>query len=172
MAVVFSLYTLYFILYSMLFAWPNLTFIAIIVLITVWLIIFQIKFWRLKKRLSLFFSGRQAQDLEGVLAEQIKRWRACQISLQNLEKLSQDIQRISHASLHKVGLVRFNPFSRVGSDQSFSIALLDHQHNGLVISSLYTQDSCRIYAKPILKAASKYPLSEEEKEAIERAIKS
>lgn len=148
----------------------SLTIITAGGLIIIWLIILQIKFWRLKKRLYLFFTGSRAQDLEGLLAEQIKRWRACQASLQTLQQLTQNIKIISQASLHKVGLVRFNPFSSVGSDQSFSIAFLDYQNNGLVISSLYTQEGCRVYAKPIEKGQSKYPLSKEEKAAIEKAI--
>jgi hypothetical protein len=71
-----------------------------------------------------------------------------------------------------VGLVRFNPFGEVGGDQSFSIALLDSDHNGFVITSHYAREASRIYAKPVKNGKSTYALSEEEKGAIKEAINS
>lgn len=71
--------------------------------------------------------------------------------------------------IQKFGMVRFNPFSEVGGDQSFSIALLDANDDGIVITSLYTRDGNRVYAKPVKAGASDYSLSAEEKEAINKA---
>jgi len=90
----------------------------------------------------------------------------------NFEKLSQDLENFkkeSQLSLQKVGIVRFNPFSEVGGDQSFSIALLDGNDDGVVITSLYSREGNRIYGKPIKAGQSEYSLSKEEKEAIEKA---
>jgi len=92
---------------------------------------------------------------------------------ENLEKLSAELERLkkeSKFSIQKTGVVRFNPFSEIGGNQSFSIALLDGNNNGLVITSLYTRGGNRIYAKPIIEGKSQYLLSREEKEAIEKAI--
>jgi hypothetical protein len=72
--------------------------------------------------------------------------------------------------VHKVGVVRFNPFKDLGGDQSFSIALLDGENNGVVVSSLHTREGNRVYAKPVeLGKAVKHPLTEEEQEAIKKA---
>ncbi len=90
----------------------------------------------------------------------------------NLEKLSQDLETLkkeSQFSVQKMGVVRFNPFSEIGGDQSFSAAFLDGNDNGLVITSLYTREGNRVYGKPIKKGASEHSLSQEEKEAISRA---
>ena len=94
----------------------------------------------------------------------------------NLEK---DIERLttefeifkkeSTFSIQKVGIVRFNPFSEIGGNQSFSLALLDGNNDGVVITSLYTREGNRVYSKPIKQGKSKYLLSTEEKEAIEKA---
>jgi len=77
--------------------------------------------------------------------------------------------KIALKSVQKVGVVRFNPFKDTGGDQSFAIALLDASDSGLVISSLYTRDGVRVFSKAIEKGKSKYQLSEEEKQAIEKA---
>ncbi len=72
-------------------------------------------------------------------------------------------------SVQKVGIIRFNPFSEVGGDQSFSISLLNENNDGAVITSLYTRQENRVYGKPIKNGQSEYSLSEEEKQAIEKA---
>ena len=71
--------------------------------------------------------------------------------------------------IQKIGLVRYNAFSNVGSDLSFAIALLDKNDNGVVFNGLYGSESSNIYAKPIKNGESQYQLSNEEKYAIEIA---
>lgn len=71
--------------------------------------------------------------------------------------------------IQKIGLVRYNAFSNVGSDLSFAIALLDQNDNGVVFNGLYGSESSNIYAKPIKNGESQYQLSNEEKYAIEIA---
>ena len=90
----------------------------------------------------------------------------------NFEKFSEELEKIKKentSNIQKVGIVRFNPFKEVGGDQSFSIALLDGDNSGVVITSLYAREEKRGYAKPIKEGNSEYPLSEEEKEAIDKA---
>jgi len=92
----------------------------------------------------------------------------------NFEKLSEELEILkqeSYFSVQKVGMVRFNPFSEIGGDQSFSAAFLDKNNNGVVITSLYSREGNRVYGKAIKKGGSEHSLSEEEKEAIEKAIK-
>ncbi len=91
----------------------------------------------------------------------------------DLEKLTQGLENLKKESkvhIQKVGIVRYNPFSNVGGDQSFSIALLDNNNNGIVITSLYAQDSNRVYAKSVKQGQSEHSLSDEEKKAIARAL--
>ncbi len=86
--------------------------------------------------------------------------------------LSSEIEKIKKEgefSVQKVGIIRFNPFKEVGGDQSFSLALLDAKNDGVVITSLYTREENRVYGKPIKNGESEYLLSEEEKEAMEKA---
>ena len=91
----------------------------------------------------------------------------------DFEKISKEmaiLKKNSKFSIQKVGMVRFNPFSEIGGDQSFSIALLDANNNGVVITSLYARGGNRVYGKPIKTGLSDYSLSEEENRAIEKAI--
>ena len=51
-------------------------------------------------------------------------------------------------------------------------ALLDEKNNGVVFNGIYSREMSNIYAKPVENANSKYTLSNEETEAIEKAVKS
>jgi len=73
--------------------------------------------------------------------------------------------------VQKIGVVRYNAFHNVGSDQSFSVALLDSDDNGVVLSSIYGRDYSTTYAKPVRYGESEYILTEEEEDAIGLARK-
>lgn len=98
---------------------------------------------------------RRVDGLAGELAEQAAR----------LHVTEQQARR----AVQKVGIVRFNPFEDTGSNQSFALALLDSQADGLVISSLHSRQVTRIYLKQITSGRSETPLSDEEEEALRRA---
>lgn len=116
------------------------------------------------------FSGQQVKDLETLLLSHSQSIGDLDKEIQELFEISNQIHRLASESLHKVELVRFNPFKDIGGDQSFAIALLNGKDSGLVMSSLHTREGTRIYAKPIKKGVSeKYTLTEEEKQAISGA---
>ena len=87
--------------------------------------------------------------------------------VQNVYKLANTIKMYES---QKIGIVRYNAFKDTGSDLSFSLAILDAHNNGVVLNGIYARDSSNIYAKPIENGQSKYILSNEEKEAIYKAM--
>ena len=74
--------------------------------------------------------------------------------------------------IQKVGIVRYSAFKDTGSDLSFAAALLDEDNNGIVFNGIYSREMSNIYAKPVEKGNSKYTLSNEELQAIDKAINS
>lgn len=124
-----------------------------------------------QKKLEILFSGKEAVDLETVILNQGKEILAIDKEIQELFEISNKIHNLSQKSVHKVGIIRFNPFKDIGGDQSFALALLDGKDSGITISSLHTREGTRIYAKPVIKGESeKYTLTDEEKAAIKAAV--
>ncbi len=72
--------------------------------------------------------------------------------------------------IKKVGVVRYSAYENIGSDLSFTLALLDEQNNGTVLNGIYSREMSNIYAKPVEKGKSSYTLSKEEEMAIQKAI--
>ncbi|MCL5108250.1 MAG: DUF4446 family protein [Chloroflexi bacterium] len=69
-------------------------------------------------------------------------------------------------TLRRVGIIRYNPFGDTGGDQSFALALLDDQGDGVVLNSIFGRNESRVYAKPVKGGKSKYTLTAEEDQAI------
>ena len=108
---------------------------------------------------------KEPKDLKEIL----KQFKFLQESFDNLSLEFENLKKEHQFSIQKVGMVRFNPFSEVGGNQSFSLALLDENDNGFVITSFYAREGSRIYGKPIKKGESQYALSQEEIKAIDLA---
>jgi hypothetical protein len=90
--------------------------------------------------------------------------------MNEMEAMHAVIDQRTRRSLQHIGLVRFNPFDDTGSDQSFAIALLDDQRDGIVLSSLHGRTNTRLFAKPVADGASPHNLSDEETQAIRIAV--
>ena len=134
-------------------------------------IISLVKLSRIKTKLNIFFAGKDARNLETVLLNHSEELGVLDKEIQELFEISNRIHNLAMRSVHKVGIVRFNPFKDIGGDQSFALALLDGKDCGLVISSLHTREGTRIYSKPVTKGLSeKYTLTKEEEAAIKEAI--
>ncbi len=144
---------------------PALLGFAVIVII--WNLTLQYSLSKIKKYQKKLFQGKKAKDLETVILENQENIQANQKNIEKLKKATSRNNYLASKGIHKTGMVRFNPFRDIGGDQSFSLSLLDKDNNGIVISSLYSREGVRVYAKSIESGQSeKYPLTEEEKQAI------
>lgn len=74
-------------------------------------------------------------------------------------------------TIQRVAVVRYDAFDDMGGKLSFSIAMLDENGDGVVVTSIYARDENRSYAKAIHQGSSTHVLSREEEEAVRRALK-
>ena len=78
-------------------------------------------------------------------------------------------RRIDHAVAYRA-LIRYDAYGEMSGRQSTSIALLDANRSGLVLSSIHHRDQARLYAKEVREGKGELELSPEEDEAIRRAL--
>lgn len=90
-----------------------------------------------------------------------------------IQQISQELAKIKIANqknFQKYALVRFNPFEDTGGDQSFALAILDGQNNGIVVSSLHSRSGTRVYIKQVKSGKeTAHQFSKEEKEVVDQA---
>ncbi len=123
----------------------------------------------LRRRWNAVF-GRKAKAGTDMLPEILQRLRSLEHRLDVHQPRLEALEAVARISVQKVGFKRFNPFDNTGGDQSFTICLLDQKNDGIVISSLYTREGVRVYAKAISSGSSKHPLSGEEEEVLKQAL--
>jgi hypothetical protein len=109
-------------------------------------------------------------SLHDVLQTHVARVEEVRGRLGEIDAVQATLEHRTRTSIQHVGLVRFNPFEDTGSDQSFALALLDDQRDGVVISSLHGRTNTRLFAKPVEGGASSHTLSDEEAQAIRAAL--
>jgi len=146
--------TLYFFL-SVFFGW--------LIILTYFLVESRKHYFKITERTGKF---RIDEILEKLIADDDK-------NSEEIKKLDKEIEKIKEESNYyfsKVGLIRFDPFGKTEGEKSFVLALLDEGNNGLVMNFIYTHQGIRVYPKKIKEGKSEeYPLSEEEKKAMEQA---
>jgi len=116
--------------------------------------------------------GVKKKNIFSVLNKLNKDFNSEVEKTEELGKKVTEIEKDIPCHIQKIGLVRFNPFAETGGNQSFCLALLDDNENGLVISSLHSRENTRVYAKPVKTGQEAgYPFSDEEKRAVQGAKK-
>ncbi|HTD33782.1 MAG TPA: DUF4446 family protein [Candidatus Elarobacter sp.] len=79
------------------------------------------------------------------------------------------LEKIARSEVPRIGFVRYNAFSDVGSDLSYALALLNRDGDGVVLSSIYSREDTRTYGKAVAAFKPAQDPSEEELAAIAKA---
>ena len=126
---------------------------------------------KLKNNYSNFIKKLgNGNNIDEILRDYVKRVETVEAKNEEIISFCKGLDDNIKICSQKMGLVRYNAFKDTGSDLSFALAILDEYTNGIVLNGIYARDSSNIYAKQVENGQSKYILSEEEKEAINRAI--
>jgi hypothetical protein len=134
-------------------------------------VVLLIKTIKLQKRVDNFFgSGDDKHNIEKKLMHCLATVSAVDAKYDSVLDAIAYIERNLEICIQKVGIVRYNPFDNMGGDLCFALALLNKKNEGVVVNGIYGRDSSYTYGKAVSELKSKYPLSEEEKEAIRLAM--
>lgn len=145
-------------------------FAGVILLLAIMLIVQGTKLRRMRSRYEAMMSGNGIEDLENLLVNLKNQGDMLEEAQQEQKALLEAAQTKMRGMKSKVAIKRYNAFGERGNDLSFSLAILDDNHSGIVLSSLHNRENSYIYAKPLEKGESPYPLSPEEKEVIALAL--
>jgi hypothetical protein len=134
-----------------------------------WNLVLTLLVIRLKQKNQDFFETDKG-NIYDLLVSSINYSKSVEKQNNKIEKDLANIGTIIKNSFQKKGMVRYNPFKDTGGNQSFSLALLDLDNNGFILTSIHGREVNRVYAKNIEKGKSAHNLSAEEKEALTLAV--
>lgn len=151
----------------MLSGFADFPFMIIILLVFAWLGTLTFLLVRVLRTFSKLTKGVSEKDLKILLQEilaGIKKGEELDSALKKeLERLKEE----GVNNIQKIGLVRYNPFSETGGNQSFVLAVLDGKDSGFVITSLHSRESTRVFAKPVKEGKEGgFEFSKEEIQAV------
>ena len=142
---------------------------VVLCLSLLWILTLQRRSAALEHRIDALLGDISDEGTARMLAEYLGTVRATAASVNQMRAEHDELVRTMPSVIRHVGLVRFSPFHDTGGDQSFALALLDSQMNGVVVTGLHARTDSRLYAKPVERGASAYSLTPEEREAMEIA---
>ena len=147
-----------------------LAVITLLLFIITMLLLASVK--NLEKKYRKMMRGVNNKNLEHALSDNLdnieKALNKSQEAIEECRNLSQELK----GCVNKIAIMRYKAFEDVGSDLSFSIAILDSYNDGVIITGIYSRHDSTTYAKPIDKGISRYDLSEEELHVLNEAINS
>jgi len=149
---------------------------AVLALAVTSFILLLLVFWlwrrtrRLGRRIDALTRGAEGKDLGEVLDAHLDKVFAVSAEVDELTVRTAVAEANLRRSFQRIGLVRFNPFEDTGGNQSFALALLDANGDGIVLSSLHSRTGTRVYAKAVNGGRSETALSDEETQAVRDAM--
>ena len=127
---------------------------------------------KLEKKYRKMMRGVNNKNLEQALNDNLENIEKALVKSQEAIDECKNISEELKGCVNKVAIMRYKAFEDVGSDLSFSIAILDSYNDGVIITGIYSRHDSTTYAKPIDKGISRYDLSEEELHVLNEAINS
>lgn len=134
---------------------------AFSIILFIWVIMLEL---RLKK----LFKGGKPEGLEELLMNINTDFKALHSSNKEMEEYLRSVESRLKNTIKSVRMLRFNPFNNSGSNQSFTMALLNEDGDGAVITGIHSREKINVYAKPIANFQSEHKLTAEEEAVIKK----
>jgi hypothetical protein len=124
----------------------------------------------LRKNIAILKRGASGESLVEKVANEALEIEELSRRLDEQAAQKDYLADVLAGSVQRVAVIRYDAFDDMGGKLSFSIALLDENGDGVVLTSIYGRNENRTYAKAVRGGASSHVLSNEETEALRRAV--
>lgn len=151
----------------------QLAFIFAGAIIILFVLVFTLayKYSNISKKYFALVGDEEDSTIEDILLKNNEVLKEISETESELINKLEELESKFSLSVQNVGIIRYNAFGELGPELSFSMALLDEYLNGIVITSIHGRQQSSCYGKSITKGKSDIPLSVEEEQAINKAVK-
>jgi len=116
-----------------------------------------------------------AQRVRGADVEEAISAVFAQLETMNrkVTELTTDVGRLGRSvarAVRRVGLVRYDANDEIKGSLSFALCMLDDRDNGVMLTSVYDLDTCRVFVRGVLGGKAQHELMPEESQALEQAL--
>ncbi len=123
-----------------------------------------------RRSLAVLQGSSNGKTLLDVVATYGKDLELFEDGLNKIIERQDDLYAHLASSVRNIAVVRYDAFEDMGGRLSFSVALLNDNSDGIVITSINGRQDTRCYAKQVQRGTSIHNLSDEEEQAIREAM--
>lgn len=146
---------------------------GVLFIVCILVIVLFVKNSRLKKKYGEFMNDTDGKSLEQAFTDKFKAVDDMKVVTKVLNSKINKLEEVISTTYRKMGIVKYDAFKEMGGKLSFALALLTDSNDGFIINCMHSsREGCYTYVKEIIKGESFVILAEEEKEALNIAIKS
>ena len=152
---------------------PGIVIIILLILVLVLIastVSSNMRLTRLERKYKMFMKGSDAQSLEKTFVRKFAQIDHLFEAKEDHEKAIRTLAKHFNKMFNKYGVEKYDAFDDVGGKLSFALALLDKDNTGLILNAVHSRDNCFLYLKEIVKGESYVMLSQEEVEALRKAV--
>jgi len=120
------------------------------------------------KRLQDRVAGPEGEQLVADLLAQVEGLSG---RMRDIESLGDQLRNQLRGAVQRVGLERFNADQGLGGNLSFALVMLDSRNHGVCLTSIHSLEACRIFLRAIIGGKTDHPMLDEEKKALEQALR-
>lgn len=126
---------------------------------------------KMSKIYKKFMQGKSAKSLEQEIVGLFEDNKFIKNAIEKDKKDIRILYKNFQSAFQKLGVVKYDAFNQMGGQMSFCIALLDENNNGFILNSVHSAEGCYSYTKEIKNGESEILLGNEEKKALNIAIR-
>lgn len=146
--------------------------ISVTIIMLIMIIVLIVKQSKLKKKYNAFMEGSDAKSLEKVVTERFNEVESIKGNIQDIINRLDGVDEFLLSTYNKMSLIKYDAFREMGGNLSFAVALLTEQNNGFIINAMHSsREGCYIYAKEIKNGQCEMILADEEKQALDEAMR-
>ncbi len=146
--------------------------LVICVALLIYIICINKKLNKLYNKYNNFLRGKDAETLEDVIYKRFDEVDRLVVADRVKNSQIEEIYNNLNIAYQKCGIVKYDAFNEMGGKLSFALCMLDKKDNGFVLNAMHSREGCYTYIKEIVKGESTIELSENEREALNSAMKS
>lgn len=143
---------------------------ALSLLLLILLVVALVKIGKQRKRLDIFFKGKDAKSLEDTLIQRLNQLD--EVAEQNQENKNGifALNKQIKSAFQKYSMLKYDAFEENGGKLSTILVMLDEKNNGYIINFVHGNNGSYTYTKEIIDGNSIVQLGKEEEEALDKAI--
>lgn len=130
-----------------------------------------LRFRRLRQACALLQGDAEGASFIVAASRQTSEIERLRAEVSRLHREFEQFRGAVDESIRRVAVLRYDAFGEMGGQVSWSVALLDHHGDGLVLTTLVGRSDTRSYIKPMRRGVSDVRLSPEEIQVIDAAMR-